>query len=219
MSATPVDSSVGPSPALRMQPVLHVVDDDPGVRRALNSLGSSCGLHVQTYDSAAAFMSAYRADRPGCLLLDVRMPDMSGLELQGAICRHESKLPVIVMTAYADVPLAVESMRRGAFDFIEKPFSASLLLERVQAAVDLSMRRWRRREIRTALRARLEALSNRERQIIDLIVAGKETKEVARSLELSPKTVEYHKTRAYRKLEVTNIAQLVRMVLSARKRS
>ena len=116
-----------------MQPVLHVVDDDPGVRRALNSLGSSCGLLVQTYDSAAAFIAAYRADRPGCLLLDVRMPDMSGLELQGAICRHESKLPVIVMTTSTADEDVVKSYNLGVNSFVTKPFHFSKLVEMIGA--------------------------------------------------------------------------------------
>lgn len=196
-------------------PTVFVVDDDEGVRSALALLLKSMGQPAVTYASAADFLADYTADRPGCALLDVRMPGMSGLELQDELNRRGVVLPVIFITGHGDVPMAVEAMQRGAFDFLQKPFHDEDLAERIRRALACD------RELRAAIgeksqiRARLGRLTPRERQVLDLVTAGKPNKVMAAELGVSQRTVEIHRAHVMKKLGALSLAQLVRMTLIA----
>lgn len=196
-----------------IQPQVFVVDDDPEVRRSLQLLMESVGLAVACYESAAAFLDAYDRTAPGCLILDVRMPGMSGLELQDHLIRQGSSLPVIMITAYGEVSLAVRAMRAGAVDFVEKPFSRQELLDRVHAAIERSVKALRGERTRAEIAGRLAKLTDRERQVMDLMVAGHQTKEIATELGISPKTVDNHRSRVFEKTGADGVAELVWMVV------
>jgi FixJ family two-component response regulator len=196
-------------------PTVFVVDDDEGVRSALALLLKSMGQPAATYASAADFLADYDPDRPGCALLDVRMPGMSGLELQDELNRRGVVLPVIFITGHGDVPMAVEAMQRGAFDFLQKPFRDDDLAERIRRALA------RDRELRVAIgeksqvQARLARLTPRERQVLELVAAGKPNKVMAAELGVSQRTVEIHRAHVMKKMGASSLAQLVRMRLIA----
>jgi two-component system response regulator FixJ len=206
---TEVDSSTPGAPS----PVVSVVDDDPEVRRSLQLLMESVGLEVECFSSAAEFLEAYDGTRPGCLILDVRMPGMSGLELQDQLLQRGSTLPIIIITAYGEVSLAVRAMRAGAMDFVEKPFSRQELLDRVHSAIDRSVDANRKKKTRSEIAVRLAKLTDRERQVMDLMVAGHQTKEIAAELGISPKTVDNHRSRVFEKTGADGVAELVWMVV------
>ncbi|HEU0225915.1 MAG TPA: response regulator transcription factor [Steroidobacteraceae bacterium] len=196
-------------------PTVFVVDDDEGVRSALALLLKSMGQPAATYASATDFLAAYDPDRPGCALLDVRMPGMSGLELQDELNRRGVVLPVIFITGHGDVPMAVEAMQRGAFDFLQKPFRDDDLVERIRRALA------RDRELRAAIGeksqvcARLARLTPRERQVLELVAAGRPNKVMAAELGVSQRTVEIHRAHVMKKMGASSLAQLVRMRLIA----
>ncbi len=196
-------------------PIVYVVDDDPAVRQSLQWLIESLGLHVRTHGSAGEFLDAYDHRRPGCLVLDVRMPGMSGLELQEQLNADGISIPVVFITAHADVPMAVRALRRGAADFIEKPFNDQQLLDCILAVIDHSTRAHRRIAETTMLKDRLNSLSERERQIIELVVAGEPNKAIASILAVSTKTVEAHRANLMRKMGARSLAELVRIFVSA----
>jgi FixJ family two-component response regulator len=207
--ATEFDQSLGG----RLQPLVHVVDDDPEVRRSLQLLMESVSLEVECYGSAAEFLGAYDPSRPGCLILDVRMPGMSGLELQDQLVRANSSLPIIMITAYGEVSLAVRAMRTGAIDFVEKPFSRQELLDRVHAAIETSVQEQQKKRSQAEIADRLAKLTERERQVMDLMVAGHQTKDIATRLGISPKTVDNHRSRVFDKTGAEGVAELVWMVV------
>ena len=184
------------------------------VRRFLRGLIASIDLGVETYASAQAFLDAYEPGRPGCLLLDIRMPGMSGLELQRALAERAIALPVIILTGHGDVQIAVHAMKAGAVDFIEKPFNNELLLDRVQTAVAESVDARDARVERGVIESRRGALTPRERQVLDLVSAGETNKGVARQLGISEKTVEIHRARVMEKMHAKSLAYLVKMVAS-----
>jgi len=196
-------------------PTVFVVDDDEGVRSALALLLKSMGQASATYASAADFLADYDPERRGCALLDVRMPGMSGLELQDELNRRGVVLPVIFITGHGDVPMAVEAMQRGAFDFLQKPFRDDDLAERIRRALA------RDRELRAAIgeksqiRTRLGRLTPRERQVLALVAAGKPNKVMAAELGVSQRTVEIHRAHVMKKMGASSLAQLVRMTLVA----
>ena len=190
---------------------VHVVDDDEAVRRFLRGLIQSVGLRVETYATAQEFLDAYEAGSPGCLLLDIRMPGMSGLELQAELKRREIDLPVIVLTGHGDVKVAVHAMKAGAVDFIEKPFNNELLLHGIQKAIADSLRSGGTRVRRQEILRRLEALTARERQVLDMVAAGETNKGVARLLGISEKTVEIHRAKVMEKMQAKSLAELVKM--------
>jgi FixJ family two-component response regulator len=197
------------------EPTVFVIDDDPAVRRSLSWLIESVGLHVSTFQNAEQFLAAYDRDRPGCLVLDVRMPGMSGLDLQDELVRREVNIPTIVLTGHAEVAMAVRAVKAGAVDFIEKPFSHQQLLDRVRQALDLD-RQTRAESIRRAgILERVRQLSAREREVMERVVAGKANKEIAADLGLSPKTVEVHRAHVMEKMNVESLAELIRVALSA----
>jgi FixJ family two-component response regulator len=190
-----------------------VVDDDTGVRNAMRSLLKSVGLASQLHASAQEFLSTYDASQPGCLVLDIRMPGMSGLELQEELNLRGATIPVIFMTGHGDIPMAVEAMQHGAFDFLQKPFRDQDLLDRIQKAIA------RDAKLRTSLgehsriRAHLESLTEREREVLDLMILGKQNKAIAQDLGVSPRTIEIHRARVMEKMEAQSVAELVRMML------
>ena len=198
------------------QPIVMVVDDDSGVRNAMRSLLKSVGLASQLHGSAQDFLESYDPLQPGCLVLDIRMPGMSGLELQQELNMRGATIPVIFMTGHGDVPMAVEAMQHGAFDFLQKPFRDQDLLDRIQKAI---VRDGKLRESlgeHARIRARLETLTEREREVLDLMIQGKQNKAVAQELGVSPRTIEIHRARVMEKMDVQSVAELVRMMLDQR---
>ncbi len=194
---------------------VFVVDDDRAMRESLQFLLESISMPVQTFDSAQSFLDRWDASSLGCLLLDVRMPGMSGLELQQELQRRDVRLPVIIMTAYADVPMAVQAMHLGAMDFIEKPFNEQQLLDRINKALDRAARERRSAEEVTVLRDRADRLTPREHEVMRLVVRGRLNKQIAHELNLSMKTVEQHRAKVMEKMEADSLAVLVRMALEA----
>ncbi len=194
---------------------VFVVDDDQAMRQSIEFLLTSAGLSARTFDSGRAFLNAFTPDMHGCLLLDVRMPGMSGLDLLEKLRERHVNLPVIMVTAYADVPMAVRAMQCGACDFIEKPFDAAVLLERVNKALRLELATRADDEHRRQVRHRLDRLTPREREVMDLVVSGMLNKQVAAELGISIKTVETHRACIMEKTAAGSLAELVRMSLIA----
>lgn len=194
---------------------VYVVDDDPAMRHSLAWLIGALGVSVESFGSGEEFLRAVRPDRPGCLVTDVRMPGMSGLELQDTLARAGSLLAVVVITGHGDVPMAARAFRGGAVDFIEKPFNDQLLLDRVHEALETSMRVWAVHTRKAEVRSLLARLTPRERQVADLVVAGKLNKVIAAEINLSPKTVELHRHNVMEKLEVGSVADLTRLLIEA----
>jgi FixJ family two-component response regulator len=198
-----------------VMPTVFIVDDDNGVRSSIRVLMKSVGLPATTFASAQEFLAAYHANQGGCVVLDIRMPGMSGLELQQELNKRGAVIPVIFVTGHGDVPMAVDAMRHGAFEFLQKPFRDQNLIDRVQKALE------RDGELRDGLREhgriaeRLALLTPRERQVLDLVTAGKANKAMAHELNLSQRTVEIHRAHVMEKMGARSIAQLVRMVLDS----
>src|SRR5262245_14107987 len=197
------------------EPTVFVVDDDPGIRDSVTWLFQSVGLPVQTYGSAQEFLDTYVVSRPGCLILDVRLPGMGGLDLLEALRRRGATLPVIVVTAFGEVHSAVRAMKGGAIDVMEKPTRDQVLLDRVQQALELDRRTRASLATRAEAAARYARLSKREVEVLRLIIAGKANKVIAIELTRSPKTVEAHRAAIMRKLGVRSTAELVRIVMLA----
>ena len=195
------------------EPTVFVVDDDDAVRRFLTGLIRSIDLTVEDYASAKDFLDAYEPGRPGCLLLDVRMPGMSGLELQRELAERSIELPVVILTGHGNVPVAVQAMKAGAVDFIEKPFNNELLLDRIQTAVARSLRSDSEREKHDEASRRLDTLTPRERQIFDLVVSGETNRSIAHRFMISEKTVEIHRANVMRKMRANSLASLVHMAV------
>jgi FixJ family two-component response regulator len=195
---------------------VFIVDDDAAVRRFLSGLIQSVDLRVETHASAQDFLDAYEPGRPGCLLLDVRMPGMSGLELQRELAGQSIDLPIIILTGHGNVPVAVQAMKAGAVDFIEKPFNNELLLDRIQSAVAQSVRADSARIKRNEISNRLNLLTPRERQVFDLVVAGEVNKGIAHRLGISEKTVEIHRANVMNKMQAKSLASLIKMAIGLR---
>lgn len=195
------------------QPTVFIIDNDVPLRASLRFLLESASLQCEEFDSAEAFLVAFDPDRPGCLILDVRLPGMSGVALQQELGSGGHRLPVIVTTGFADVGTAVSMLKRGAFDFFEKPFSDQQLLERVQQAIAFDASRRRARAQREALTARIARLTAREHEVFQEVVHGKANKVVAIEFGISEKTVEVHRARVMQKLGAGSLAELVRMDL------
>jgi two-component system, LuxR family, response regulator FixJ len=196
-------------------PVVFVVDDDPAMRESLRWLIESIGLTVQTHATAKEFLERYDPANVGCLVLDVRMPGLSGLDLQDELVTRGTILPIIMITGYAEVPMAVRAMKAGAIDFIEKPFSDQDLLDRVRLAIDLSQQVRAANKERAEIFARVARLTPREREVCDRVIAGMSNKVIAKDLGLSTKTVEVHRARLMEKLQASTLADLVRLTLLA----
>jgi len=193
------------------EPVVHIVDDDEAVRDSLRLLLYSVGIEAITYVSAADFLERCDCERPGCLIADVRMPGMSGLDLQKELLRRDVPLPVIIITAHGDTPMAVGALKAGACDFIEKPYDDQYLIDTVRHAIERGARLWRDHERITKARADYDALTAREREVMALVVAGESSKMIAGHLGISPRTVEIHRARIMEKLNARGLADLVRI--------
>ena len=193
---------------------VFVVDDDDAVRDSLRLLLKSAEITCQAFASAQEFLAAYDAAQPGCLVLDVRMPGMSGLEMQQELNLRGATLPVIFITGHGDIPMAVEAMQLGAFDFLQKPFRDQELLDRVQRALARDMDNRARLRHTDRIRERLATLSPREREVLDLVTQGKANKMVAGDLGVSQRTVEIHRAHVMQKMEAGSLAELVRMMMA-----
>jgi two-component system, LuxR family, response regulator FixJ len=193
--------------------IVMVVDDDAGVRNAMRALLKSVGLQSQLHASAQEFLDSYDASQPGCLVLDIRMPGMSGLELQQELNLRGATIPVIFMTGHGDIPMAVEAMQHGAFDFLQKPFRDQDLLDRIQRAITRDGKLRESLGEHSRIRTSLESLTEREREVLDLMILGKQNKAVAQDLGVSPRTIEIHRARVMEKMDVQSVAELVRMML------
>jgi two-component system response regulator FixJ len=193
--------------------VVHVVDDDLAVRQSLSFLLASDGLPVRLHESASAFLEAVKDTIAGCIVTDVRMPGIDGIEFLRRLKARGFSLPVVVMTGHADVPMAVEAMKEGAIDFIEKPFDDDLFLAAVRSALKLQEQDAQRDAQVTEVQARLQALSERERQVLDGLVAGKANKVIAYDLGISPRTVEIYRANVMTKMQAGSLSELVRMAL------
>jgi len=198
-------------------PTVFVVDDDEAIRDSLEMLLKSVGLRVETFGTARQFLASHDAERPGCLLLDLRMPEMSGLELQDRLAKMDCLLPIIFITGHGDVPAAVSAMQAGAIDFIQKPFRDQDLLDRIQQAIERDAKIRLVLRDRTKIRSRMERLTPREAEVMELVVQGQANKAIAYDLELSERTVEIHRARVMRKMEAESLPQLVQMVVRARR--
>lgn len=195
---------------------VFVVDDDQAMRSSLQWLIESVGMKVQTFASAPEFLDAYYPGRAGVLLLDVRMPGMSGLELQQYLVRREIRLPVIIITGHGDVAMAVKAMKAGAADFIEKPFDDEELLNSIRNAMQHDEKRRALRAQRADIAARMAELTPREHEVMSMVTDGKSNKEIAAALGVSAKTVEVHRARVMDKMRADSLAELVRLALIAR---
>ncbi len=202
-----------PSQQTQPEPTVFVVDDDAAVRDSLRWLAQSVGLAVQTFARAEDFLNEYDPATPGCLLLDVRMPGMSGLSLQDELAVRHATLPVIILTGYGEVATAVRALKTGAVDFIEKPFSDEVLLDRVRQALLQDKHTRQARAWHAEVQERYARLTPRERAVLDLVVAGRANKVIAGDLGLSAKTVEVHRANVMRKMEAQSVAELVRLSL------
>lgn len=197
---------------------VFIVDDDDAVRSSLRLLLKSVGLAAVAYGSARDFLAAWHPDQPGCLVLDVRMPSMSGLELQEELNRRGAIIPVIFITGHGDIPMAVEAMQHGAFDFLQKPFRDQDLIDRIQRAIERDARNRAQLLEKEKIRERYESLTPREREVLALVTAGKANKVMAGDLGVSQRTVEIHRARVMEKMEASSLAQLVRMVMELEQR-
>lgn len=197
-------------------PTIFIVDDDEAVRDSLQILLETEGFRTEVFASALAFLDARAAERPGCLLADVRMPDMSGLELQEKLVERRLDLPVIIITGHGDVPMAVRAMKAGAVDFIEKPFSDTTMLDAVRRALATVGRAESDRALAADAVARLETLTPRERQVLEHLVMGQPNKIIAFELDISPRTVEIHRARVMEKMQAQSLSHLVRLALAAK---
>lgn len=194
------------------EPCVFLIDDDPAVRTSVSLLLTSMGHAVEAYDSAQGFLDAYRDSRPGCIVVDVRMPGMSGLELQSRLKSVGVALPVIVITGYGDIPMAVRAMQAGAITFLEKPFREQELWENVRKAIELDSETRKRANYRAEWLERLSRLTAAERQVLDRVVTGHPNKQIAAELGVSQRTVEVRRANVMRKMQVASVVELARAI-------
>jgi len=195
--------------------VVHVIDDDEAMRQSLAFLLGTVGMEVQTYESAVAFLEVAPTVKAGCVITDVRMPELSGVELLRQLRERKLDIPVIVITGHGDVPLAVEAMKIGAMDFLEKPFDDEALLASVRSALNQLDQDQKRQAARSDVEARLASLSNRERDVLQGLVAGHANKQIAYDLGISPRTIEIYRANLMTKMQAGSLSDLVRMALIA----
>lgn len=197
-------------------PLVYVVDDEEALRDSLRWLLESAGYRVSTYSSAERFLAAYRPGLASCLLLDVRMPGLTGLQLQQELNRRGQGLPLIFITGHGDVPMAVEAVKNGAFHFLEKPFKDAQLLRLIEQAATQGSAGAAAQVQKRCAAAKLATLTQREREVMDLVVQGRKNKQIAEELGISVKTVEAHRAKAMEKMDVSSVAELVSATLSAK---
>jgi len=196
------------------EPCVFVVDDEEDVRDAISLLVSSVGLNAETYATARAFLEACDGSRPGCVILDVRLPGMNGLEAQRALRERGVQLPIIFISGHGDIPMAVRAVQNGALDFLEKPFRDDALLDCVNRAIELDREARAQESARQDIEAKLETLTPREVDVLERLIDGKVNKIIARELDVSTRTVEIHRARVLHKMGADNVSQLVRLTLS-----
>lgn len=192
---------------------VFVVDDDPSIRKSLRWLVESVGMNVETFGGANEFLASYRPTNTGCIVMDVRMPEMGGLELQERLRERGCRLPVIVITSFGDVPMAVRAMKSGAVQFYEKPINNQMLLEQIQLCVAEDLRRMQSETSRRQTEERFKRLTPREAQVLAEVVAGYSSKEIGQHLNVSFKTIEAHRAKIMRKMEADSVPHLIRMYL------
>jgi two-component system response regulator FixJ len=197
------------------EPTVFLVDDDHAVRDALELLLESAGLRTVSYSSAAAFLEGFEKNRRGCLVLDIRMPGMSGMELQAALAEKSVNIPIIFLTGHGNVSMSAKAFRSGAIDFMEKPFNENVLLERIQEAIQLDQSNQAVATRRVDANTRLASLTPREREVMLLIVAGNANKEIATKLNLSTRTIETHRGRILEKTGAQSLADLIELAIAS----
>ncbi len=199
-----------------IQQTVYVVEDDEAVRDSLELLLKSDGKPVKTYESATSFLKDYSDQMAGCIVLDIRMPGMDGMELQKKLNEKHSILPIILVTGHGDVPMAVDDMKEGAVDFIQKPYREEALLEKIEAALAQDLEQRKYLDEKQEIIRRVKSLTPREHEIMDRMIAGQANKVIAIELEISQRTVEIHRSRVMHKMGTHSLAHLVRMVLSVK---
>jgi two-component system response regulator FixJ len=200
----------------QIRPTVFVVDDDMAVLDSVKFLLRSVDLDAEVFSSAGDFLEAYDPDKPGCLVLDVRMPGMSGLDLQERLASLESTLPIIFVTAHGDIPMAVDAIKAGAADFIQKPFRDQELLDKIQLALEQNAHLRAMVADQEGIASRISSLTPREREVMNLVVAGKANKVIASELGISQRTVEIHRARVMSKMQADSVSELVQMVVRIR---
>jgi len=198
---------------IRRQAMVYVVDDDEDVRRAVSLVLHIDGWSCATFGDAESFLDDFGADQPGCLILDVRLPGASGLELQAALGQKHCSIPIIFITGHGDVPMSVRAIKAGAVDFLEKPFRNDLLLDRVEEAVQEDLQHRARQERKQSIVLAYDTLTPREREIMEAVVRGRSNKQIAAALQLSHRTVEIHRARVMEKMGATSLPDLVGMAV------
>lgn len=196
---------------------VFIVDDDPHVRDSLKFLLESFGFNTKAFESAKAFLDSESTCEPGCLIADIRMPDMDGLALQQELARRRLGLPIIIVTGHGDVPLAVRAMKAGAIEFLEKPYNENALVESVRRGLKEASATVDERRTQLAAAERLATLTEREREVYELLIVGHPNKVVAYKLDISPRTVEIHRSHVMDKMQARNLAELIRMSIAASK--
>ncbi len=202
--------------AATKEPTVYIVEDDDAVRDSLQLLLESVGMPVATFPRADAFLDAYHSDMAGCLVLDIRMPGINGMELQRKLNTQHSTLPIIFVTGHGDVPMAVEAMQQGAVDFIQKPYREQELLDKIQQAMEMDAEHRQQLQEQHKIQERIDALTPREAEVMELMVEGKANKAIAFDLDISQRTVEIHRARVMDKMDAKSLAQLVRKVMAVR---
>jgi len=202
------------SDSAQAKATVFVVDDDQAMRNSLKWLIESVGVQVESFASADEFLVQYQPGRHGCLVLDVRMPGMSGLDLQEQLAQQNINIPIVIITGHGDVPMAVRAMKSGAIDFIEKPFNDEVLLDAIRRALAFGEQQRSHQIEHLQIQQRLQHLTPREREVMEMVTEGRSNKEIANSLGVSAKTIEAHRARVMEKMQAGSLAELVRMVLS-----
>ena len=202
------------SDSAQAKATVFVVDDDQAMRNSLKWLIESVGVQVESFASADEFLVQYQPGRHGCLVLDVRMPGMSGLDLQEQLAQQNINIPVVIITGHGDVPMAVRAMKSGAIDFIEKPFNDEVLLDAIRRALAFGEQQRSHQIEHLQIQQRLQHLTPREREVMEMVTEGRSNKEIANALGVSAKTIEAHRARVMEKMQAGSLAELVRMVLS-----
>jgi len=195
-------------------PKVYIVEDDDAVRESLQLVLESVGYKTRSFANANLFLDSYNADMAGCLVLDIRMPGINGMELQRKLNERNSMLPIIFVTGHGDVPMAVEAMQQGAVDFVQKPYREQELLEKIEHAFTMDKNNRESLQHRQAIATRLQSLTPRELDVLRLMVEGRANKVIAIDLDISQRTVEIHRARVMEKLEANSLAHLVRMVMA-----
>ncbi len=193
--------------------IVYIVDDESAVRDSLGLFISSMGLSVKSYISAEDFLNNYSPELPGCLILDVRMPGMSGLDLQQEILKKQITLPIIFISGHAEIPDSAKAFRAGAIDFLEKPFDNALLMERIFEAISKDIADRKQRLVQSEIQRRINRLTDREKEVLQLIVGNHSNKEVARILDISHRTIDVHRARIMEKMEAESLTELLTLVM------